>query len=121
MFPSDKHPMIMQVNISIPGTRGVTVERIIQSLTQPVAHPDSQYVEFSMHWQGPDATVMLDSIYLYTDQWDQYVDMLETAFKQVNRPFFFRIGFEFNWSWNPYHPYIYPQPRNWCWSCGNAG
>jgi len=51
---------------------------------------------------------MLDSIYVYTDQWDQYVDMLESAFRQVNLPFFFRIGFEFNGSWNPYHPYIYP-------------
>ncbi len=108
IFPGDRRPLILQINTSIPGMRGTTVSRLVQSLTQPVVHPDSQYVEFSMHWQGRDATQMLDSVYVYTDQWDSYVDSLEAAFRQVNRPFFFRIGFEFNGNWNPYHPWIYP-------------
>jgi len=109
MFPGDKRPLVLQVNVSLPGTRGTSTARIVQSLTQPVVHADSQFVEFSMHWQGRDATVMLDSVYLFTDQWDQYVDMLDSAFGQVQRPFFFRIGFEFNGNWNPYHPWIFPK------------
>jgi len=109
MFPGDQRPLILQSNVSIPGTRGTDVARLVQTFSRNITHPDSQYIEFSMHWQGRDATVMLDSIYLYTDQWDQYVDMLDSAFRQVNRPFFFRIGFEFNGSWNPYHPWIFPQ------------
>jgi hypothetical protein len=109
MFPGDKRPLILQVNTSIPGTRGTSVARMMQGLTQPIVHADSQFVEFSMHWQGRDASVMLDSIYFYTDQWDQYVDMLDSAFMLTNRPIFFRIGFEFNGNWNPYHPWIYPQ------------
>jgi len=109
MFPGDHRPLILQVNVSIPGTRGTDVARTVQAFTRNITHPDSQYIEYSMHWQGRDATVMLDSIYVFTDQWDRYVDTLEAAFRQVNRPFFFRIGFEFNGSWNPYHPWIYPQ------------
>jgi len=108
MFPGDKRPLVLQVNISIPGTRGVDVPRLVQSLRRGIVHPDSQFIEFSMHWQGRDALQMLDSVYVFTDQWDRYVDSLEIAFRQVNRPFFFRIGFEFNGAWNPYHPYIFP-------------
>jgi len=109
MFPGDKRPLILQVNVSIPGMRGCDVARTVQALTRNIAHPDSQFIEYSMHWQGRDAAVMLDSVYVFTDQWDHWVDTLEAAFRQVNRPFFFRIGFEFNGSWNPYHPYIYPR------------
>ena len=108
MFPAEQVPLILQSNISIPGTRGYDVARAIQSLTRNIVHEDSQYCEFSMHWQGRDAMLMLDSIYVYTDEWDHWVDTLEIAFRQVDRPFFFRIGFEFNGDWNPYHPYIYP-------------
>ncbi len=109
MFPEGYYPIILQSNVSIPGTRGFDVERAVQSLTRNIVHSDSQYCEFSMHWQGRDTNVMLDSIYVFTDQWDHWVDTLEVAFRQVNKPFFFRIGFEFNGSWNPYHPYIYPR------------
>jgi len=109
MFPGDRRPLILQVNVSIPGTRGTDVARTIAALTRPIVHEDSQFVEYSMHWQGRDAAMMLDSIYVFTDLWDGYVDTLEAAFRQVNRPFFFRIGFEFNGDWNPYHPYIYPK------------
>jgi len=109
MFPGDKRPLILQTNVSIPGTRGTDVARLVRGMEQMIIHPDSQFVEFSMHWQGRDAAVMLDSIYVHTDQWDRYVDTLEIAFRRVNRPFFLRLGFEFNGDWNPYHPYIFPQ------------
>jgi hypothetical protein len=39
---------------------------------------------------------------------DHYIDTLAIALQMVNRPFFLRIGFEFNGWWNPYHPYVYP-------------
>jgi len=108
IFPAGYAPLILQSNISIPGTRGFDVARGVQALTRNIVHPDSQFCEFSMHWQGRDALVMLDSIYVHTDEWDHWVDTLEIVFRQIDRPFFFRIGFEFNGSWNPYHPYIFP-------------
>ncbi len=107
MFPSTHHPLVLQAYFSIPGTRTSTVARCIQSMTLSIVHPDSQYIELGVHFT--DATnSYLDSVFALTTSLDRYIDTLARAFQQVNRPFFLRIGFEFNGVWNPYHPYIYP-------------
>lgn len=108
MFPSDHHPLILQTVADMPGYRGFTVDRVRQSLTRPIVHPDSQYIEYGVHFRDRTGT-MLDSVFAFTTTLDHYVDTLATALLIVNRPFFLRIGFEFNGDWNPYHPYIFPQ------------
>ncbi|MBU0507790.1 T9SS type A sorting domain-containing protein [bacterium] len=106
MFPPSHHPLILQVVAGMPGTRDMDVERVIQSLTAPIVHADSQYVEYGLHFQ--DRFGMLDSVFALTTTLDRYIDTLAIAFLAVDRPFFLRIGFEFNGAWNPYHPYIFP-------------
>jgi len=108
MFPPDRHPLVLQVVASMPGTRWFDVSHIVQSLTQHIVHPDSQYIEYGLHFQGRDSW-MLDSVFALTTTMDHYIDTLAIALRTVNRPFFLRIGFEFNGAWNPYHPYIFPQ------------
>jgi len=107
MFPDDHHPLILQVVADMPGTRWFDVSHIVQSLTRNIVHPDSQYIEFGLHFRGNDST-MLDSVFALTTEMDHYIDTLATALQTVDRPFFLRIGFEFNGWWNPYHPYIFP-------------
>jgi len=107
MFPDDHHPLILQVVADMPGTRWFDVSHIVQSLTRNIVHPDSQYIEYGVHFRGTDST-MLDSIFALTTDMDHYIDTVAIALQTVNRPFFLRIGFEFNGYWNPYHPYIYP-------------
>jgi hypothetical protein len=107
MFPADHHPLILQVVADVPGYRGYTVDRVVQSLTRLIVHPDSQYVEYGVHLRDSTGT-MLDSVFAFTTDFDRYVDTLATALQIVDRPFFLRIGFEFNGYWNPYHPHIYP-------------
>jgi len=106
MFPLEHHPLILQVNTSLPGFRGTDVARVVGAFTNTVFHADSQYIEYSLHFQ--DQQGMLDSVFALTDELDNYIDTLAIAFRQVDRPFFLRIGFEFNGAWNPYHPFIYP-------------
>ena len=107
MFPEDHHPLVLQVNTGLPGTRDTDVARVIRAMTTPIFHPDSQYIEYSLHFtRGGD--IMLDSVFALTDELDNYIDTLAIAFNHVDRPFFLRIGFEFNGAWNPYHPFIYP-------------
>jgi len=105
MFPADHHPLILQVVASMPGTRWFDVGHIVQSLTRNIVHPDSQYIEYGLHFQGRDSW-MLDSVFALTDSMDHCIDTLAIALTQVGRPFFLRIGFEFNG--HPYHPYIFP-------------
>jgi hypothetical protein len=107
MFPPEHHPLILQVVSSMPGTRWFDVPHLVQSLTRNIVHPDSQYIEFGLHFRGDDST-MLDSVFALTTEMDHYIDTLASALESVGRPFFLRIGFEFNGDWNPYHPYIYP-------------
>ena len=107
MFPVDHHPLILQVVADMPGTRWFDVAHIVQSLTRNIVHPDSQYIEYGLHFRGNDST-MLDSVFALTTEMDHYIDTVAIALQTVNRPFFLRIGFEFNGWWNPYHPYIYP-------------
>jgi Glycosyl hydrolase family 26 len=107
MFPPDHHPLVLQVVADMPGTRWFDVSHIVQSLTRNIVHPDSQYIEYGIHFRGRD-TWMLDSVFALTTTMDHYIDTLAIALRTVNRPFFLRIGFEFNGWWNPYHPYIYP-------------
>lgn len=107
MFSDDHHPLVLQVNTGLPGTRDTSVDRVIGAMTNPIFHPDSQYIEYSLHFtRGND--IMLDSVFALTDELDNYIDTLAIAFNRVDRPFFLRIGFEFNGAWNPYHPFIYP-------------
>lgn len=107
MFPVNHHPLILQVVADMPGPRGFDVRRVMQSLTQPIVHPDSQFIEYGLHFRERDTT-MLDSVFALTGEMDHYIDTLAIALRAVNRPFFLRIGFEFNGYWNPYHPYIFP-------------
>ena len=106
MFPPAHHPLILQAMADMPGTRGLDVARVIQALTEPVVHPDSQFIEYGLHFRDGDG--MLDSVFALTTDMDHYIDTLAMAFLTVNRPFFLRIGFEFNGAWNPNHPYIFP-------------
>ena len=107
LFPTGHDPLMLQVMSEMPGTRWFDVPHLVQSLTRNIVHPDSQYIEFGLHFRGNDST-MLDSVFALTATMDHYIDTVAIALQTVNRPFFLRIGFEFNGYWNPYHPYLFP-------------
>ncbi len=106
LFTDDMHPLILQAMADLPGTRGMTVPRLIAALTEPITHPDSQYIELGVHFK--DATHVYDSVFAFTDQLDNYIDTMAIAFNSYGRPFFLRIGYECNGNWNGYSPWIYP-------------
>ncbi len=105
LFTSDKHPLILQSMSDIPGTRGMTVGRLLTALTGPILHPDSQYIELGVHFK--DTSHALDSVFAYTDDLDNYIDTMAIAFNLYDRPFFLRIGYECNGPWNGYSPWTY--------------
>jgi hypothetical protein len=107
LFPPGHDPLVLQVVSDMPGTRRFDVPHLVQSLTRNILHPDSQYIELGLHFRGTDST-MLDSVFALTTEMDHYIDTVAIALQTAGRPFFLRIGFEFNGWWNPYHPYIYP-------------
>jgi hypothetical protein len=85
MLPADHHPLILQVVASMPGTRWCDVGHIVQSLTQNIVHPDGQYIEYGLHFQGRD-TWMLESVFALTSTMDHYIDTLAIAPQQFGKP-----------------------------------
>jgi hypothetical protein len=107
MFPAHRRPLLVQHMIAMPGTRGISVDRILQSFSQPHISPDSQYMEVSTHFEDRDGP--LDSVFAFTNQIDSCIDIIADAFKQHGKPIFFRIGLEMNGAWNGYTPWIFPK------------
>ena len=107
MFPSNKHPLLVQHMIAMPGTRGISVNKILQAFSQSHISPDSQYMEVSTHFE--DANGPLDSVFAFTNNIDSCIDIIADAFKQHGKPIFFRIGLEMNGAWNGYTPWIFPK------------
>jgi hypothetical protein len=106
IFAEDTHPLILQVMADLPGTRGMTVPRLTAALSDPIMHPDSQYIELGVHFK--DGSHVYDSVFAFTDRLDDYIDTMAIAFNSYGRPFFLRIGYECNGPWNGYSPWIYP-------------
>ena len=107
MFPSNRHPLLIQHMIAMPGTRGISVDKILQAFSQPHISPDSQYMEVSTHFEDGDGP--LDSVFAFTNNIDSCIDIIADAFKQHDKPIFFRIGLEMNGAWNGYTPWIFPK------------
>ncbi len=42
MFPANKHPLLVQQMVAMPGTRGLSLNNILKSFTQPHISADSQ-------------------------------------------------------------------------------
>jgi hypothetical protein len=108
MMPEDRQPLLLQTMSAIPGTRPISVEKILGGLNYPYQDPDKQYVEYGIHFQKTQEEPY-DSVFAYTNEMDHYMDSLAIAFKQHGKPFFLRIGGEMNGSWNNYTAYTYPK------------
>lgn len=108
MTPETQQPLLFQTMFSIPGTRGVTVEKIIGGLAPEAMDTNKQYIEFGVHFHKTQDEPY-DSIFAYTNEMDHYMDSLAIAMKAVNRPFFLRIGGEMNGPWNNYTEYTFPK------------
>ena len=106
MMPDTLQPLIIQSIAGLPGTRGLSVEKVLQAMMPLGIDTNRQYVEFSISFNDEDGAT--DSAFAAGSRLDHYMDTLAIAFKQYSRPFFLRIGFEMNGSWNGYSPYIYP-------------
>ncbi len=55
-----------------------------------------------------DGAIGTDSIIATTNRYDAVIDSLALICKAFGRRMFVRPGFEFNATWNGYHPYLYP-------------
>jgi hypothetical protein len=51
----------------------------------------------------------LDARVANSDEYDERLKQIADLLVKYEEPVFFRIGGEFNGSWNDYHPYIYPK------------
>ncbi len=108
MMPEDEQPLLLQTMSAIPGTRTLTVEKVLKGLQHEWMSPDSQYVEYGVHFHKSQDEPY-DSLFAYTDELDHYMDTLAMAFNQHGKPFFLRIGGEMNGAWNNYKPYTFPK------------
>jgi type IX secretion system substrate protein/glycosyl hydrolase family 26 len=107
MMPEDQQPLMLQTMSAIPGTRGLTVDKVFGGLNHQWQDPDKQYVEYGVHFHKTQDEPY-DSVFAYTTVMDHYIDTLAMGFKQHGKPFFLRIGGEMNGAWNNYSPYAYP-------------
>lgn len=108
MMPEDQQPLLFQTMSAIPGTRPLTVEKVLQGLRHEWQDPERQFVEYGVHFHKSQDEPY-DSLFAFTDEMDHYIDTLAIAMKQHGKPFFLRIGGEMNGDWNKYTPYIFPQ------------
>jgi len=108
MMPDNQQPLLFQTMSAIPGTRGLTVEKVLQGLQYPWQDIDKQFVEYGVHFHKTQEEPY-DSLFAFTDELDHYIDTLAIAFKQHGKPFFLRIGGEMSGAWNNYTPYTYPK------------
>lgn len=107
MFSDNRRPLLVQNMIPLPGNRGMTTEKILNSFNAEHLAPDSQYMEMSTHFT--DNTTVLDSVFAYTNDIDSCIDTIAIALKAHNKPVFLRIGLEMNGAWNGYTPWTFPK------------
>ena len=98
------HPVVYNFYYDIPGTRGDKFEQLRQALTaeRDIGRIPHLSIAFT------DGRVWTDSIIATGNRYDYIIDSIAAACKEYGRRIFIRPGFEFNGSWNPYHPYLYP-------------
>jgi hypothetical protein len=79
----------------------------------PFISMDMRYVgennRFITQDQDKDVYTGLDARVAVSDEYDGKLKQVADLLVRHKDPVFFRIGAEFNGSWNDYHPYIYPK------------
>lgn len=102
---SSIHPIVVKWYYDIPGSRGNKFTELRQTLAKDKAI--GRIPELSIAFSdGKSAT---DSSIAASTRYDNLIDSLALICKEFGRAMFVRPGFEFNGSWNGYHPYLYPQ------------
>src|SRR5262245_1973195 len=94
-------PLVVKVYFNIPGTRSVNYAQYRQAL----AHEKTigRFIELSIACQ--DARGSTDSAVAMTTQYDAMIDSIAKICKEYGSRMLVRPNFEFNGSWNGYHPY----------------
>ncbi|MBM2814443.1 MAG: type sorting protein [Ignavibacteria bacterium] len=98
-------PAVVKYYYDIPGTRGNKFIELRQTLANEKKIGRIPELSIAM----TDGKVWTDSIIATSSLYDKIIDTLALICKDYGLKMFIRPGFEFNGSWNPYHPYLYPK------------
>lgn len=101
------YPAVEGMHSAVPGTRPQYLERTTREFLERVrAAGRIPHLSFSMSI-GDGQPV--DDVIALSDTYDDLIWAVGRVIRDFGDPVFVRIGFEFNGSWNGYHPGIYPK------------
>lgn len=100
------YPAVEGVHLAIPGTRPRYLEETTREFIERVrAVGRIPHLSFSMKIGDGEP---VDDVIALTDTYDDLIRAIGRVIRDFGDPVFVRIGFEFNGSWNGYHPGLYP-------------
>lgn len=100
------YPAVEGMHAAVPGTRPQSLERTIREFLERVrAAGRIPHLSFSLSIGDGEA---VDDVIALTDTYDDLIRTVGRVIREFGDPVFIRIGFEFNGSWNNYHPGLYP-------------
>ena len=104
MGDSSIMPVVHNLYYDIPGVRGDKFAELRQTLESRRKIGIIPHLSIAM----TDGRVWTDSIIATGNKYDYAIDSIAQIVSDFGRKIFVRPGFEFNGSWFPYHPYLYP-------------
>lgn len=101
------YPAVEGMHAAVPGTRPQSLERTVREFLERVrAAGRIPHLSFALSI-GDGQPV--DDVIALTDTYDGLIRTIGRVLRDFGDPVFVRIGFEFNGSWNKYHPGLYPK------------
>lgn len=99
-------PSVEGMHSAVPGTRPRFLARTLLDFLERVRDAGRiPHLSFSMSIGDGEA---VDDVIALTDRYDDMIRTVGRVIPDFGDPVFVRIGFEFNGSWNNYHPGLYP-------------
>lgn len=100
------YPAVEGMHAAVPGTRPRFLERTVREFLERVREAGRiPHLSFAMSIGDGEA---VDDLIALTDRYDDLIRTIGGVIRDFGDPVFVRIGFEFNGSWNNYHPGLYP-------------
>lgn len=100
------HPAVEGMHAGVPGTRPQFLEQNTREFLERVgAAGRIPHLSYSMTIGEGEP---VDDVIAQSDTYDDLIRAIGRAIRDHGDPVFVRIGFEFNGSWNGYHPGVYP-------------
>ena len=100
-------PAVEGMHAAVPGTRPQFLERHVRDFLERVREAGRiPHLSFSLSIGDGEP---VDDIIALTDTYDDLIRSIGRIIRDFGDPVFIRIGFEFNGSWNRYHPGLYPK------------